>query len=263
MRSDGGVRDSYVLVDWPQASGDNSTVNRREQTRTLSFWSSVLLAIAACPGHALSQDPYDYVPNLPYTAQVVGTGFASLTDGTRVRYRDSVVQMRDSQGRTRIEIFQNDASNWCDRGKPNWVNLYIPLRRQFIQLFPGRKTASVLGHPGTGPIPRHGQNLGKTTTESLGGQLINGIYAEGTRITEVIASDDGRGRDIVYVEETWISRDLKIVVLAKGTNSTNPGEETTTEIRELNGSEPDATLFEIPKDYKIVTPTDGAGTPPP
>jgi len=67
----------------------------------------------------------------------------------------------------------------------------------------------------------------------------------------------------VYVSEDWVSPDLKIVVFGKGTSSTNPGEETTTEIRELNRSEPDAALFEIPKDYKIVTPTDGAGAPPP
>jgi hypothetical protein len=45
--------------------------------------------------------------------------------------------------------------------------------------------------------------------------------------------------------------DLKLIVLSKGMTSTNPGEETSTEIRELDRSAPDASLFEIPADYKI------------
>jgi hypothetical protein len=163
--------------------------------------------------------------------------FETLADGTRVRREDKVIQMRDSQGRTRIET-------------PGVVNLYVPLRRQFIQLFPGRKTASVMTY--SVPVPTHGQDLGKTTTESLGGRLINGVSAEGARITRVIPFYGGRGPNIVYVQEKWVSPDLKITVLTKGTTSTNSGEETTTEIRELDRSEPDPALFEIPSDYQIV-----------
>jgi hypothetical protein len=218
--------------------------------RTLPFRFGIIVAIAACASHALCQDAHDCVPNLPYTAQVIATSFETLAHGTRVRREEKVVQMRDSRGRTRIEVFQDGDSNCCNRSKPDWVNLYIPLRRQFIQLFPGRKTASVMTY--SVPVPTHGQGLGKITTVSLGGRLINGIYAEGTRITQVIPSEGGRRPDIVYVEEKWISPDLKIVVLSKGTSSTNPGEETTTEIRELDRSEPDAALFEIPADYRIV-----------
>jgi hypothetical protein len=217
---------------------DNFSVARRETMRMLRFW--VLVAAVVCPGRAFSQDPHDYVPNLPYTAQVVGTGFETLADGTRVRYEDRWVWMRDSQGRTRIES--------ADR-KPGLVNLYVPLHRQFIQLFPGSKTASVTTY--SVPVPTHGQNLGKTTRESLGGKPINGIYAEGTRITRVLPSNGERGPDIVDVEEKWVSPDLKIVIFTKGTSSNNPGDETTTEIRELNRSEPDVSLFEIPADYKI------------
>jgi hypothetical protein len=102
------------------------------------------------------------------------------------------------------------------------------------------------------PVPTHGQDLGKPTTESLGGRLINGVPAEGTRIMRVVPFYGGRGPDIVDVEEKWVSADLKITVLAKDTTSTNPGEETTTEIRELDRSEPDPALFEIPTDYKVV-----------
>lgn len=87
------------------------------------FWA---LALAACSNRALCQDPHDYVPNLPYTAQVVGTAFETLADGTRVRRENKVTQMRDSQGRTRTEVFQDDDSKRNNGGKPDWVNLYIP-----------------------------------------------------------------------------------------------------------------------------------------
>ncbi|MGB8597479.1 MAG: hypothetical protein WCD48_18425, partial [Candidatus Sulfotelmatobacter sp.] len=64
--------------------------------------------------------------------------------------------MRDSQGRTRIESFASHNLNCSDdRSQPDVVNLYVPLRRQFIQLFPGPKTASVMTYPGTGPTPAH------------------------------------------------------------------------------------------------------------
>jgi hypothetical protein len=224
-------------------------VDQREQARKpwLWFWA---LTLAACSSQALCQDLHDYVPNLPYIAQVVGTAFETLADGARVRRENKVTQMRDSQGRTRIEVFQDDDSKRNNGGKPDWVNLYIPLRRLFIQLFPGQRTASVMTY--SVPVPTHGQDLGKTTTESLGERLINGVSAEGTRITRVIPFSGGRGPDIVDVEEKWVMPDLKITVIAKDTTSTNPGEETTTEVRELDRSEPDPALFEIPTDYKVV-----------
>lgn len=107
-------------------------MDRCEQTRTLGFWFWVpFVTIAACSSQALCQDPHDYVPNLPYTAQVVQTYTDTEPDGTRVRHQEKLVEMCDSQGRTRIET-------------PGVVNLYVPLQRQFIQLFPGRKTASVM-----------------------------------------------------------------------------------------------------------------------
>jgi len=68
----------------------------------------------------------------------------------------------------------------------------------------------------------------------------------------VMPSDGGRGPDVVSVEEKWVSSDLKIIVLDKYKNANTGSDETTAEIRELDRSEPDAALFEIPTDYKIV-----------
>ena len=45
---------------------------------------------------------------------------------------------------------------------------------------------------------------------------------------------------------------LKIIVLDEYQNTNTGSDETITEIRGLDRSEPDPTLFEIPPDYKVV-----------
>jgi hypothetical protein len=138
------------------------------------------------------------------------------------------------------------------------VNLYDPLRRQFIQLFPGKGMARVMTVPGTTPIPTHGrsQHAVKTTVEHIPGKKIHGLYAEATRTTQVIEADGGHG-EVVNVEEVWVSPDLKIVVLSKDTSSDPESDETTAEVVQLDRTEPDAALFEIPADYTIVNVTPG------
>jgi hypothetical protein len=212
-----------------------------------------LVIVCACSGNALCQDPLDYVPNLPYTARFENKYVEVLADGTHVQRRRKLLQMRDSQGRTLIENFPPEDRNCCvGDGKADGVDLYFPAQRQFIQLFPRRKTASVMTFPGTGPIPRHfDPNDKNARRESLPGKTIEGIYAEGTRLTWV------RSSNFVDVEEKWVSPDLKVVVLSKYTSTDPQSEGGITEIRELDRSEPEATLFEIPKDYKIVTVKEG------
>jgi hypothetical protein len=87
----------------------------------------------------------------------------------------------------------------------------------------------------------------------LGGETIDGVYAEGTRITHVTpAGTIGNDRDISMVTETWRSPDLQLDVLSKTTDPRSG--ERTTEIKNLNRAEPDPALFQVPPDYKVQTP---------
>ncbi len=206
--------------------------------------------LVGCSIHAFCQaDLFDYVPNLPYTAEFLTT--FSQADGTLVHQGEwtgnKTIQSRDSVGRTWIQDFQLFGSQ---TGRyPISTFLYIPSRRQAIQLI--GKTATVHTFPGTGPIPRKWPPPSGVTMEKLPGKMINGIYAEGTRITWVRPQADKSGTHYMDVEETWISPDLKINVLSKFT-STYPGSsQTISEIVRLDRNEPDAALFEIPADYKI------------
>jgi hypothetical protein len=84
----------------------------------------------------------------------------------------------------------------------------------------------------------------------LGGKTIDGIYAEGTRITTVYpAGTQGNDRDITVVTERWMSPDLGLEVFLK-TSDPRSGE-STTEVQNLNRAEPDPALFQVPAEYKI------------
>ena len=87
--------------------------------------------------------------------------------------------------------------------------------------------------------------------EKLGTQMIQGVNAEGTRITTTFpAGMYGNDRPFSMVAEHWVSTDLKITVLTK-TSDPRFGENIT-RMENLNRTEPDPALFQIPADYEIV-----------
>jgi hypothetical protein len=90
----------------------------------------------------------------------------------------------------------------------------------------------------------------KTTLESLGTQMIEGLNADGTRRTTIWAVGSiGNDREIVVTNETWFSKQLQVEVLTK-TSDPRMGE-STTKLDNISLIEPDATLFMPSADYTI------------
>jgi len=86
--------------------------------------------------------------------------------------------------------------------------------------------------------------------EQLGSQTIEGVVAEGTRVTHTIAAGKiGNERPIVTVNERWYSPELQTVVFSK--NSDPRIGETTYRLTNINRSEPDPSLFQVPADYTV------------
>ena len=86
--------------------------------------------------------------------------------------------------------------------------------------------------------------------EQLGTQTIEGVAAEGTRVTFTIAAGKiGNERPIVTVNERWYSQELQTVVLSK--NSDPRMGETTYRLTNIDRSEPDPSLFQVPADYTV------------
>jgi len=90
----------------------------------------------------------------------------------------------------------------------------------------------------------------QVTPESLGQQTIEGVVADGKRITTTIpAGTMGNQLPITTVTEEWFSRDLQVVVLST-TKDPRMGE-TTYRLTNIQRVEPPATLFTLPADYTV------------
>jgi hypothetical protein len=106
-------------------------------------------------------------------------------------------------------------------------------------------------------------------SESLGEQTIDGIHVTGTRMTHVIpAGKMGNEKPITVTSERWYSPELKATVSTKHDDPW--AGELRTDLKSINTAEPDASLFSVPADYKIVDAKDGpiriklrAPAPPP
>ena len=107
------------------------------------------------------------------------------------------------------------------------------------------------GMPGPG-ITMELQNLqvNNGKEESLGKQTIEGIEAEGVRTTMTIpAGEIGNERPIEIISERWYSPELQTLVMTK--HSDPRFGETVYHLTNISRSEPDASLFQVPADYKI------------
>ena len=120
-------------------------------------------------------------------------------------------------------------------------------------------------------VKKVGPDSGETApnSENLGDQTIDGIHVTGTRMTHTIpAGKMGNEKPITVTSERWYSPELKATVATKH-NDPWAGE-LKTELKNVSASEPDASLFAVPADYKVVDDKDGpiriklhAPAPPP
>jgi len=100
---------------------------------------------------------------------------------------------------------------------------------------------TVSPHKGNGMEPK---------TESLGTKIIEDIQAVGTRSTSTIpAGTIGNDKDLIITHETWYSPELKLIIQSIQ-NDPRFGQTTYT-LKNIQQSQPDEALFQVPADYKI------------
>jgi hypothetical protein len=106
------------------------------------------------------------------------------------------------------------------------------------------------GVAGGGGRGRGGAAAGDSKTESLGQKMIEGVMADGTRTTTVIAAGAiGNVQPITIVSEQWFSEDLQVLVLTR--HSDPRSGESTYRLTGIVRAEPDRSLFEVPPDYTV------------
>jgi len=232
--------------------------------------------------------PARVVTKAPFSADPVTETTQTLSDGNRIRRTGTGRIYRDSDGRVRNEQTLLGLGALTPNAAPQQV-VFIndPVAGVNFGLNPREKTATKStfarrdgagpqsgtqpagrrggGAPAPdsarrpdGPWGRGGAQARNVKSESLGKQMIEGVPAEGTRTTFTIpAGQIGNEQPLQIVTESWFSPDLQMVVLSK--HSDPQSGERVYRLANIVRSEPPATLFQPPPDYKMV---EGRGAGP-
>ena len=236
------------------------------------------------------------VKGAPFCATVVTEHTQSLADGNRIHTSDSSVLCRDSEGRTRREAGLNLLGASQPSSAPKLITIVDPVAgvrylldtenkvAQKMPLLPAGRPATAEGggpHPpgkqvmiyqragGAGSDVSFNEVMVKKVapdsgeappnSENLGDQTIDGIHVTGTRVTTTIpAGKMGNEKPITVTSERWYSPELKATVMTKHDDPW--AGELKTELKNVNSAEPDAALFSVPADYKIVDHKQGPMT---
>jgi hypothetical protein len=229
------------------------------------------------------------VLNSPYQAQTTNETTQHLADGNVIQNTHTSKVARDSRGRTWTEETLEKMGPWSsDSGPHTIVFISDPVAQASYVLHPETKTAEKLPFekPPIGKAGESGvstkmlsiggavaggavvsttistkggpQEPGDQQIENLGTQQINGVAAQGKRVTRTIPANTwGNQLPIVTVTETWYSPDLQTVVQSKRDDPLIG--ENTFSLNNIQKGEPPADLFQVPSDYTITSgPPNGA-----
>jgi len=234
----------------------------------------------------LGKPPGAPVQGAPYSATSTNENIQTLADGTRIVQTSTGSIARDSQGRTRQDTTLPAIGNLSAADAPHLVFIQDPVSQtaytlnltdrtaQKMPAFPTSITTSgpLSGGPGkvimqmgsvgsaSGPPPPAfmmqrtliaNNDQGQVNTEDLGSQTMEGVQVTGVRTTRTIpAGEIGNDRPISIVTEVWTSPDLKTIVYSKRSDP-RMGEQTF-QLTNIVRSEPDASMFTVPPDFKLV-----------
>ena len=219
------------------------------------------------------------VTGSPYSAQAVTEFTQVLGDGNRISRTNSSFIARDSAGRTRREQSLMAVGPWANgtADAPKSIFIHDPVEGVSYVIEPNSHVANLMRttqmtqvhdmakekelmakrlaeRAASRSIPASKEPSVKK--ESLGSQMINGVMADGYRITRTIpAGQIGNDRPIDIVTETWNSPELQTVVMSK-TSDPRTGD-TVYKLTNIDRTEPAASLFTVPTDYTIKEGKDG------
>jgi len=210
------------------------------------------------------------VKGAPFSAVSVSETTQVLADGNHIVRKTQTNLYRDSQGRIRKEVTLPAIGPLLASGQPHsFIVISDPVAGTSYVLEPDQKVAREMpsrmgmkirtnggpGGPGDGVYRKFKEGKAGTAnanakTESLGAQMIDGVNAEGTRITRTIpAGEIGNEQPITVVSERWYSADLQMDV--KSTHSDPRFGNTTYTLTNIQRTEPAASLFAVPSGYTI------------
>lgn len=219
------------------------------------FRAAALILLLSSPVFVGSQTAR--TTHTPYTATFKMTTVHKLEDGTTITRETTVREAHDSQGRimrredgfrlvpTTPESFSTSVIDPATYTRTLWTSMTKVATRVHSSPPPPHPSAAIANTTPSDPKPHT-----STQKKSLGNKTIAGVYAEGIRFTTTIPTGYfGNDRPFLSVREVWTAPDLRLTVL---TIEHDPSIGTrTTELINLDRSEPDPALFQPPPDYTI------------
>ena len=209
--------------------------------------------------------PGKIVKGAPFSANATSETTQTLQDGTVIHRTTKSTLYRDGEGRSRREVTFSGFGPLDAAGKTHtMIMINDSVAGAHYVLNPQEKVAhKMTARSGNGGAPggkdfheRLHQHFAKEAAaetvnkESLGTQNINGVIAEGTRVTHTISAGQiGNDKPILIVFERWYSPDLQMVV--KSTRSDPRFGTTTYALTNVQRTEPAAALFTVPADYTV------------
>ena len=216
-------------------------------------------------------------PDRPYSAEAVNESLQLLPDGNKIHRTTVTKVFRDTAGRTRREMFNED-------GTVRSITISDPVAGVSYTLDPATRTAvkstralvaagvggtvapvrtpqgTAVTSGGSGrttagfaPMTRQGGTVtavGGGAREALDPQVIEGLNATGTRTTTTIpAGQVGNAQEIKIVSEQWFSDELQVLLMTRH-NDPRSGE-SLYRLRNVLRGEPDPSLFTLPADYTV------------
>ena len=222
------------------------------------------------------------VKGAPYSGVEITESTQVLGDGNRIHNESQTMVYRDGEGRVRRET-PDEVTIWDPVAKTSYLldpkaqtARRIPLGKavySFTAGKPGPGTTQVMEGRGgfvvtSSDAPpaaagakmvvhaavagRGGLAYGFQTGEpqSLGQQAIEGVKADGTRLTNTIpAGAIGNDREIQTTSENWYSTELQTLI--KSTHSDPRTGDETFRLTNTSRVEPAAYLFQIPAGYEV------------
>lgn len=230
-----------------------------------------ILIIMCCAFVGMSQFPgivvaryVTIVKNAPYSAETTSTNVQTLFDGNKITTKYATKVYRDSEGRTRTEqILSEREMKSSARQERELVTIEDPVAGFAYYLNTFTKTArKVELKPYDLPTrptvidakKEENPSPYKYLRENLPEKNIEGLICKGSKNTTTIPTGAaGNEKEIVTTTESWFCNELNIGVLYKSSDPRSG--ERITETKNISRTEPDKTLFIVPKDFTIISTT--------
>lgn len=209
------------------------------------------------------------VKSAPFSATAETEFAQTLSNGSTITRKSAALMYRDSEGRTRRDqtlshvgpfATADDAPQIVFISDPvAGVNYMLDPRNRIARKMPSRSGSAPNRPKQSEPrLPSDkSSNTNEQTksvtkpeakTETLGKQMIEGVEAEGTRSTITIpVGKIGNDQPLEIISERWYAPALQEVILSK--HSDPRYGVNTYRLKNINRTEPTASLFQLPADY--------------